>query len=262
MEESIIREYTENNKSIQAISKQYKISWNKVKRILQDNGVEIIANRNQYSNNIQVDSNLFKVVDNSDTAYFLGLMYSDGYIRKDRNEIGLTLQEKDKKLVESFCSFCGGANSLRRHSVSRNGKKYISYDYTFSSKDVKQNLIDLGCVPQKSLILTFPSSDQVPDDYLYDFIRGYIDGDGCVQFDKSKSRYRIIVLGTQAFLEGLIQRTGWTERTYLRKQDGQNVYSLEFSKKELIRQKLEKIYGNSKQHLERKYQVYLDSLGE
>jgi len=61
-------------------------------------------------------------------------------------------------------------------------------------------LIKLGCVPKKSLILTFPTEEQVPQEFIYDFIRGYIDGDGYIQYDYIKHRYRIIIAGTKAFL--------------------------------------------------------------
>lgn len=39
-----------------------------------------------------------------------------------------------------------------------------------------EDLINLGCVPNKSLILKFPTFDIVPEKYMSHFIRGYFDG--------------------------------------------------------------------------------------
>ena len=68
---------------------------------------------------------------------------------------------------------------------------------------MKTNLYDKGCTPRKSLALNFPTKEQVPDEYLYDFIRGYVDGDGHIRYDK---RYEIVILGTKNFLQGLLSR--------------------------------------------------------
>lgn len=42
------------------------------------------------------------------------------------------------------------------------------------------DLIKQGCVPNKSLILTFPNKYHVPKNLINHFIRGYFDGDGCI----------------------------------------------------------------------------------
>jgi intein-encoded DNA endonuclease-like protein len=49
---------------------------------------------------------------------------------------------------------------------------------------MNQDLINLGCVPNKSLILKFPTEEQVPEKFLSHFIRGFFDGDGSVTKNK------------------------------------------------------------------------------
>ena len=46
-------------------------------------------------------------------------------------------------------------------------------------------LIDLGLYPNKSLTIRFPT---VPKHCLPDFIRGYLDGDGCVYLHTAKGK--------------------------------------------------------------------------
>lgn len=52
------------------------------------------------------------------------------------------------------------------------------------------DLIKQGCVPRKSLILTFPNTNQVPENLINHFIRGYFDGDGSV-FYTIRERYSV-----------------------------------------------------------------------
>lgn len=73
-----------------------------------------------------------------------------------------------------------------------------------------EDLGKLGCRPRKSLSLTFPTPDQVPDGFLRHFIRGYFDGDGCITF-KIVAELKCPVIqieGTKEFLESLRKYLG------------------------------------------------------
>ena len=52
------------------------------------------------------------------------------------------------------------------------------------------DLIKQGCVPNKSLILTFPNKHQVPENLINHFIRGYFDGDGSINYG-IRERYSV-----------------------------------------------------------------------
>lgn len=49
-----------------------------------------------------INESYFEKVDSEDTAYFLGLMYSDGYIVN--NYFGISLLKKDKEILENQCN--------------------------------------------------------------------------------------------------------------------------------------------------------------
>ena len=49
-----------------------------------------------------------------------------------------------------------------------------------------EDLIKLGCVPNKSLTVKFPTEEQVPKEFLSSFILGLIDGDGSIGIYKRK----------------------------------------------------------------------------
>ena len=49
--------------------------------------------------------------------------------------------------------------------------------------------------------------------FLFDFLRGYIDGDGSVMIGKDHkgvyNKPRLLLLGTKKFIEELLERTQW-----------------------------------------------------
>jgi hypothetical protein len=254
--DKVVKLYTEELKSINQIANELKISWETAKRDLLSRDIEIQKTRNQYSFSNKIKEGLFKKIEDSDSAYWLGFLYADGSIRANRNEIALELQERDKKTIEDFHNYCGNSNTIRKHEIVKNNKSYVSYVSSFSSAVVKENLKTLGCVPNKSLILTFPNEEQVPQEYIYDFVRGYIDGDGYLQYDSEKHRYRIIILGTKDFLFGLVKRLNLFEYCSINKDKNSQIYSLTISNKENVFNLLKKLYENSKYHLQRKFDIY------
>ena len=105
-------------------------------------------------------------------------------------------------------------------------KTYIQAYANIRDKKMVDDLNKLGCVNNKSLILTFPSEDQVPVKYLSHFIRGYFDGDGSLHFTQSgkakNPNYKINFLGTENLLIG-IRKFFQKEKLCLEKKD--NIYS-------------------------------------
>ena len=121
------------------------------------------------------DEHKFEKIDTEEKAYWLGFLDADGCIHNGRNYdygIELGLQEQDYSHLVKFKDFIEKDNKICYR------EKINSYRYQFKNKTMNKDLINLGCVPHKSLILKFPDEDQVPDNFLIPFIRGYFDGDG------------------------------------------------------------------------------------
>ena len=131
----------------------------------------------------------FKKIDNPEKAYWLGFLYADGCItRFYRNEklkamsLELTLQEQDKEHLEKLRDCLESNVQISRKTIK---DKYIANRIVFCCTDMCKDLINLGCTPQKSLTLTFPSTDTLPQEYISHFIRGYFDGDGGVHYGEN-----------------------------------------------------------------------------
>lgn len=135
------------------------------------------------------NKNYFKKIDTSEKAYWLGFLYADGCItRFYRNEklkamtLELTLQESDKEHLKKLRD-CLESNVEISKKIIKN--KYVAYRIVFCCTSMCRDLINLGCTPQKSLTLTFPNNDILPQEYLSHFIRGYFDGDGGIHYGEN-----------------------------------------------------------------------------
>lgn len=140
------------------------------------------------------DKNIFEKIDCEEKAYWLGFLYADGCIHQGQYDyrIELGLAKQDYNHLVKYKNFIGKDNKISFR------EKTASYRYSFRDKKVHSDLINLGCVPNKSLILKFPSEDQVPHEWLSSFMRGYFDGDGSLW--ESNNRLGVSILSSYDFL--------------------------------------------------------------
>ena len=117
-----------------------------------------------------------------------------------------------------------------------------------------------GCTPKKSLTLTFPDKKVFSNSRLiYDFIRGYCDGDGYLGAYKKDGKMKtdISFVGTKLFLIDLEEFLGISG--YIRnKSYGDNTnqaYELKYSGTK-ARMVARLLYENSNIYLDRKYKIY------
>lgn len=202
-----------------------------------------------------LNERLFEVIDTEEKAYWLGFLYADGYVSEERNDIELALAEVDKNHLIKFNEFLETKRPLGKKIKKMNEKEYIGYRASISSKKIKEDLMNKGCLPGKTKKLTFPSSNIVSDKLLPHFVRGYVDGDGSITLIKGKF-LSVEILGTEEFLQGMLNRISLDK----------NIHSFNHSKTTFRVQIfgsfalpfLETIYKDSTIHLSRKYNIYSD----
>lgn len=118
----------------------------------------------------------FFMVQSPNLAYLLGFLASDGYIGKDRNVIAISLSSVDREILEKFKDIVGG----------RPIDDYITSDgfpvsrWVFTSQQAKGELKKYNIVPQKTFALQPPT--YLDRKYWIDYIRGYFDGDGSINY--------------------------------------------------------------------------------
>lgn len=182
----------ELNKTIIKIASQFKVDRNTIHLILKSEGI----NRQL----LKFNHNFFETIDTEKKTYWLGFIFADGNIcdtSHSSNSLNIHLANQDVHHIERFQEDIN--SKLKIHYIKRDNSAYVRY---YSNK-LCDDLIKLGCTPRKSLTLKFPDIDT---NLHRHFIRGYIDGDGCICFRKQGNRYglQIAIVGTEKLL-GTIQ---------------------------------------------------------
>lgn len=138
-----------------------------------------------------LDDSYFEKIDTERKAYWLGFLYADGCVvyNKINKAVILMLHIDDKYIIEEFNS---DLKSDRNIVITSTGYARLA----IGNKKLAQDLINLGCVPRKSLILKFPTEDIVPTELINHFIRGYMDGDGCISVYKKMRKNRKTPINT------------------------------------------------------------------
>lgn len=144
--------------------------------------------------NYSVKDNYFKTWTH-DMAYILGFIVADGCLRPDGYYVKIEVAPKDVSVLEFVCSQITPDYELK---TTQRGKEVRWYP---SSKEMKNDLVSLGVVPNKTGKEVVP--DSIPDQFLWDFIRGYFDGDGDVEDCCVR-----ITCHSKNFLEQLCGKTG------------------------------------------------------
>ncbi len=151
-------------------------------------------NNNGYTKLRKINDHYFDNIDNSLKAYFLGYIFADGWIifnEKNRNyEFGMELQSQDKYILEKLNYELGNKNEIRHNNSCKriiNGNEANIGDMDclrVFSKNLVLGLIKNGVETNKTQKDIHPD---VEEKYFFDWLRGYIDGDGC--FYKSRNNY-------------------------------------------------------------------------
>ena len=188
----------ESGKSMYEIAKIYNCSHFKINTVLKTNDIKsrsISVSKRFYT----LDESCFEVIDSEEKAYFLGLLFADGCNRSNYM-ISITLQKQDKIIFEKFNYLLKTNRPIGEYTNKINNNTY--YTLYINSKKISQDLINLGCIPNKSFTKQFPNEDKVPLKLQHHFIRGYFDGNGCIHTSKnySQNTYILSIDSSEQFL--------------------------------------------------------------
>lgn len=127
--------------------------------------------RRKYNLNIEP----FKI-DSHAKYYWLGFLATDGNIAKKEARIRLELKDDDIDVLYKLAKFCE-TNIPLKHRTNNSNCQCSCLD--INSSELKKYLAEYNIVPNKTETFTIPL-DKIPEQYLWDFIRGMMDGDGCI----------------------------------------------------------------------------------
>ena len=124
-----------------------------------------------------------------DLAYLIGLIASDGYMSKDTRRISLS--SNDEELIQ-FAAKMLPLPRIHVHKTTSNISLYSTWPNLYNF------LLSIGITPRKSVTI---GRLVIPDEFFFDFLRGEIDGDGHVRYDKGKYPEIRIYSGSKVFIE-------------------------------------------------------------
>lgn len=178
--DKIIYDYTVNKYGLIKTGKNSGVGERIVRRVLLENKVHI-RSRGEAAivSNIQrrqfnVDDSYFST-ENSNMAYLLGFLASDGTVDKKNNRIKIGLSSIDKKFLMEIKEELKYEGDILDY-ITSNG--FSVSELTFTSQQIKNDLARYNIVPNKTFTFKFPKN--LNKKYWIDFIRGYFDGDGSV----------------------------------------------------------------------------------
>lgn len=267
--ETIIIELYLSGLSCKNVGEKVGVSTTSVRMVLIRNN---IARKKPHWNSrkYKCDDTFFDCIDTEEKAYFFGLLYADGSVNKRLTNISITLQDRDKDILEKLTQYIQPDKSLyfqdlsnRKDGVSRRN----AYRLEISSIPMCNVLNSYGMVPRKSLIKTFPEVIlNSNEDIKRHFIRGYYDGNGSLQMHLSKNDYldgsALIIASTYEMCLSLnsifhVYVDVGTSINKIKKDNYVNAYTVYSCKIYNCEKILDWLYKDSTIYMSRKYLNYL-----
>jgi hypothetical protein len=174
-------------------------------------------------------------------------MYSDGSVAKNK----FYLKLKDEDVVQQFKQELKTEAPIRRIETPRD-----AYILQVSCQRLCNHLINQGCVPNKTRVIQVP---KLREDLYRHFIRGFFDGDGCLQLQDKIYRCRFdLTSASLQFLEQLRPIITAKAKTNgsLQKETKYDVWHLNYSGHQVV-QIMDWLYKDSHFYLKRKHDKYL-----
>jgi intein-encoded DNA endonuclease-like protein len=247
IKEEVIKLFKEGLK-LYEIGKITNVAYPTVSRYLKKEGFKINPNG---AYNLNVDK--FKEIKTEEDAYWLGFIMADGNVCEDCNSIEISLKLSDFQHLEKLKNYFEWGGIIRTDS--------FRCRLTVTNENIKNNLVSKGCTPRKSLTLKFPTEEQVPNELISHFIRGYFDGDGYIS-DPMKGPISISLLGTKEFLESIVEKLELKGKSSILKKDERhlnNTFHISMFGQD-ARNLISYIYKDSTVFLERKHDRYVNHI--
>jgi transcriptional regulator len=245
-------EMYQNGKLLQEIAVEFNTTRATVSKLLKKNG--FVIDRFKYHFN----EHYFDQIDSQDKAYILGLLWADGHNRVDKGGVILELQEDDKELLEKINNLTENERPLRKVALNdKNPSWKNQYNLLWQSKYLSDVLNKYGMCQRKSLVLEFPK--WLNEELYPHFIRGYMDGDGCVCYMKHNHKIQVSMVGTRVFLEvvqNICKNIGVKSYIIHDKRANEAICQLSIVSNTGSVTFLDWIYMNANLKMERKYNKY------
>jgi hypothetical protein len=194
-----------------------------------------------------------------ESCYWAGFLAADGWVSQRR--LGCELSAKDENHLYKLRTFLKSNAEITRRTRESYGKSFNYCSIHISSvKLVKDLDINFNIVPNKSLVYCHP--DNLPGEFIRDFIRGYIDGDGSIGWHKYNKVFRLSVCSGSLELitwikDNILNNITFRANPTITKREGANLYVVGFLGK-YVNEITDWLYSGSCNNirLDRKFEIH------
>lgn len=196
--------------------------------------------------------NIEKIREESSSKYYwLGFISGDGSIQEKGRRLRLELKDDSIDVLEKFKEFLE-SNAPIADRVNNVGCHCYKLD--INSKALCDYLAEYNIVQNKTRAFHVPV-EKIPLEYRHDFIRGFMDADGCIHIRKNRSNAPSL-----SFVCANIQPLEWIKEV-LEIENKISVINNNFfliKEGQEVKKILDKIYKNSynSNRMNRKYDIY------
>jgi len=216
----------------------------------------------------EINEDYFQTIDTEDKAYWLGFIYADGNIH-DNNEhkklaaswkFSLAVQWTDMEHINKFLNAIKSTHPLCKRQYGNQNRQPVAVVSIYRQRFAK-HLISHGVVPRKTKKLQLPS---LPIELIRHFIRGYLDGDGCIYKGIYKTNdgltrkdYKVTFNSSaKPFLSSISRFIHATYYVPLKSiLDGTRCYHLDYHGRQQVLTVLHALYDDAHIFLTRKYKI-------
>jgi len=185
--------------SMQSLAVRYHRGTIKpIKRILEQSGVELRTN-DEAIHKYHCNYHYFDQIDTPNKAYILGFLYADGCnYMNDKSATyhwQIELQRQDADILRDMMAeieYDGKLREVTHHYTDRPDTESVMF--YVCNHHMCDALNRAGVHPHKTYTTTWP--EWLPDHLVPHFIRGLLDGDGCITTHKNTS-----IAGTRGLIE-------------------------------------------------------------
>ena len=250
----MINDWITHSFSNTEICTKYDICESTLHNILRKNNINIENkwNGRQYFFN----EKYFDDIDDEHKAYWLGFIYADGYHNPRRYSLSITLQEEDNEILQKFYQDIN-CNRIVDKIYNKQYNKFYVKAYV-QHPHLSKVLFKQGVPNDKSFKIRFPSDDIVPYELKRHFIRGYLDGDGCITIPQNKSKIAWSIIGNYDCMNEMKQHIEENILNYsINIHPKDSIYTIGKCGRFVTQTFLDWLYKDATIYLQRKYDKYL-----
>lgn len=242
IEKKICDRYTAGGVSITSLAKEFSYSTYLIKNILEKNHIEIHKFRPL---NYNLKDDYFEIIDSEAKAYYLGFIFSDGSVSE--RTLQIEIHEKDIDILDKLKKELNSNATISR----RNNRQTVTLSIV--SRKMVEDLNRYGIVKNKTYVTK--GLPNIPRQYVKDFLRGLLDGDGWLSLDKNGRWHMGFVSHYKETCEDFKRYCNLLIKNKITSNINPfgNSYIFQSAHQEIVKELLSILYKDSNFYLTRKY---------